>query len=73
MRKSRVATNVEVRALRVDLVEVWWRSKIKCLCICRMVARAGMQEVRFWIVIRARWTLGFDWCWRRVESVGVPR
>ena len=73
VQKSRVAMNVEVRALRVDLVEVCWRSKIKWVCVwSRTFARAGMREVMLRIVMRARWTLGLDW-WRRVESVWASR
>ena len=49
VRKSRVATNVEVRALRVDFVEVCWRLKIRWGCVWRTFARAGMREVMLWI------------------------
>ena len=55
VRKRRVATRkVEVRAFRVVLVDVCWRSKIKWLWVCRTAARAGMRVVMFRIVIRAR-------------------
>ena len=68
VRKRRVATKVEVRAFLVVLVDVCSRSKIKCLWVCRMAARAGMRVVMFRIVSRARCTHGFVW-WRRVERV----
>ena len=45
--KRRVATKVEVRAFRVILVDVCWRSKIKCWWVCRMATRAGMRVVMF--------------------------
>ena len=68
VRKRRVATKVEVRAFLVVLDDVCSRSKIRCLWVCRMAARAGMRVVMFRIVSRARCTHGFVW-WRRVERV----